>query len=118
MPKSRGGQHLLGSALHTLTTRVSILVILVHRAAAVAAAKHTALLRVVEVLEVGGLGHRIGRQRLLSRWWEKLAKTLVSGRIIGPVSLGELDVEANVHVTKIVVSVRRHTLAANHLDRP
>jgi hypothetical protein len=105
---------LLRSALHTLTARVAIFVILIHAAAR---AEDLALCCVIGVLEVGRLGHGIGR-------WvvdhvgagEDLAELLEGFGVRGPVLLGELDVEADEHVAVVVVPWRRHTLAANHLD--
>ena len=106
---------LLRGALHALTTRVAILVIIIHHAVRVT--KDSGLSLVVEILEASRLRHGIGRRNLLGRGrGENLAEGLEDLGVLGPVLLGELDIETDVHVTGVVMAVRWHTLAAKHLD--
>jgi len=80
-----------------------------------AAAK--ALLGIVDILEIRGLRHGLGRRGVneLGRGKE-LLKGLKGSRILRPVLLGELDRELNVHVAVVVVAVGWHALATDHLD--
>lgn len=94
---------------------MAILVIVIHHA--IRATEDSALGGVVEILEAGGLRHSItGGDVLDGGSGENLSESLESLGVIGPVLLGELDVELKVHVAEVVVPGRRHTLAANHLD--
>ena len=73
--------------------------------------------RVVHVFKIRGLSHRLGRRRVGDvRSREATPEGFEDGRILSPVLLGELDRELDVHVAEVVVTVRRHTLAADHLD--
>lgn len=106
---------LLRGALHALTTRVTILVIIIHHAVGVA--ENPGLSLVVEILEASRLRHGIGRRDVLDRGRGKnLSEGLEHLGVLGPVLLGELDVKSDVHVAEVVVPRRRHTLATNHLD--
>lgn len=79
--------------------------------------EHAVLRCAVEVLEVGGLSHSLsGRNILHTGRRQDLAQCLEGLGVGRPVLLGECDVELDVHVAEVVVSVRRHTLAADHLD--
>jgi hypothetical protein len=94
---------------------VAILIIIIHHA--VGTTEDSALGGVVEVLEAGGLRHGITRRNVLdSGSGQDLSESLENLGVVGPVLLGELDVELDVHVAEVVVPGRRHTLAANHLD--
>ena len=97
--------------------RVSVLVVLIHRLAVGTGTKRTRARGGIQILEVGGFGHG------LLRWYVDdcgLGKDLAEGfkgfGVVGPILLRELDGELDVHVTEIVVAVRRHSLSANHLD--
>lgn len=110
----RCNYRLLRSALHSLATRVTIFIILVHHALGTA---EDLLGLSIQLLQIGGLGHSIGRGNGEgSRGGEDLSERLEGGLIDGPVLLGELDVESDVHVAGVVVSGRGHALAADHLD--
>jgi hypothetical protein len=94
---------------------VAILIIIIHHT--VGTTEDSALGGVVEVLEAGGLRHGITRRNVLdSGSGQDLSESLENLGVVGPVLLGELDVELDVHVAEVVVPGRRHTLAANHLD--
>lgn len=106
---------LLRGALHALTTRVTILVIVIHHTVGVA--EDSGLSLVVEILEASRLRHGIGRRDVLDRGRGKnLSEGLEHLGVLSPVLLGELDVKSDVHVAEVVVPGRRHTLATNHLD--
>jgi hypothetical protein len=93
---------------------VAILVIFVHHTVGVA--KYSVLGCVIQILETGGFGHGVAGRCVLRGGWENLAEGLENFGIFGPVLLGELHVELDVHVAEVVMPGRRHTLAANHLD--
>lgn len=105
---------LLRCALDALSLWVTILVVLVH---ALAAAKRPGSGVGVWVLQVGWLGHGLSRWDVLDRWRRKDLAELFEGRFIGgPSLLGELYVELDVKISVVVVAVRWHTLATEHLD--
>lgn len=104
---------LLRGALDALTPGVSILVLL-H---GVAAAAREPSRMSVRILEVHGVGNGIcGGDINQARRREDLTERVKGGRVLCPVLLGELDGELDVHVSKVVVTVGRHALSANHLD--
>lgn len=105
---------LLRCALDALSLWVTILVVLVH---ALTTAKCPGSGVGVWVLQVGWLGHGLRRWDVLNRWRRKnLAELVESSFVGGPSLLGELHVELNVKVSVVMVAVRRHTLATEHLD--
>jgi hypothetical protein len=108
-------RRLLRSALHALTARVSILVIVISHATTVS--EHPVLAMGIELLEIGRLGHVFARGHVRNgRRRQDLSQRLEGFLVLGPVLLRELDVEVDVQVAVIVVARRRHTLAANHSD--
>lgn len=109
-------QHLLRGALNTLSVRVAIVVILLHGHAVGTEAERPRALRIIDILEVGGLGHLLARGHVgQGRRREDLSQSLERGRVLRPVLVGELDVELDVHVAEVVVAVGWHTLSTDHL---
>lgn len=101
---------LLRRALDALGMRL-VLVIVLH------GIRREASRVAVNVLQVGRLAHGLGRRGVDDVGCrEVLPESLKGGRILGPVLLGELDGELDVHVAEIVMPVGRHALAADHLD--
>jgi hypothetical protein len=95
---------------------MTLLVVLVHRTGTTAETAGLGL--AVDVLQVGGLGHSVWRGRALGRrGGQQLAQGLEACLVLKPSLLRELDGELDVQVAVVVVAVRRHTLATNHLDR-
>lgn len=98
----RVSARLLGSALDTLSTWVSVLIILVHCSRALG----SCLLSRIHVFEIDGFCHCI-------RWWcsdsvrgwDDGLESLECGRVGGEVLLGELHVELNVHVSEVVMTI-------------
>lgn len=107
-------QRLLRRALDTLgTLRVTILVVLIH----LTTFTKCSVAGGVGILEVHGLGHSLGRGDVeKGRRRQNVAKSVEVGGVLSPVFLGELDSELDVEIAEVVVTVRRHALAANHLD--
>lgn len=107
-------RRLLGCALHALGLWVAVLVFLVHT---LTTAESPSPGVGIWVLEVGWLSHGLSRWDVLDRRRGKdLAQLFESSVIGGPTLLGELDVELNVQISEVVVAVRWHTLATEHLD--
>jgi shikimate 5-dehydrogenase len=105
--------HLLRSTLHPLSARRNIVVILVHGAGGAVSAPLRALAG-VNVLQFEILNHRISRRlRLLHTRWQDLLQEI---EVLELILLRELDIELDVQVTEVVVAVRGHTLALDHLD--
>jgi hypothetical protein len=100
---------------------VHIIIILIH---ATHSPRPLALTTRIDILEGKVLGHSISRGHSL--WhlpWRQDA--FESANLLGAhrasilvvtEAIRELDVKLNVQVTKVVVAVRRHSLAANDLD--
>jgi hypothetical protein len=112
---------LLRRTLHALSSRVHIIIILIH---ATHSPRPLALTTSIHVLEGEVLGHSISRGHSLWHlpWRQDAFEGANLLRAHGPAILvvtkavRELDVELNVQVTKVVVAVRRHSLAADDLD--
>ena len=105
---------LLGCALDTFGVWLTILIVLVHSAAI---AKGSSSGVGVRILEVSRLGHSLSRRNVVDIGRRQdLAKSLEGLGVLCPVLLGEFDGEPDVQVAAIVVAIRRHTLATNHLD--
>lgn len=108
---------LLGCALHALGTRVHVIVVIVHRSAA----RPCLFSGRIDVLKRVILDHGICGRRCvldLARTEDALERSLVvvGKSIFATDLLGELDIELDVEVAKVVMSVRRHTLTADDLD--
>lgn len=98
--------------MSTLDTWTSVLIIFIHL---VAVRSGASLLPVVGLLKSGLLDMDVlaGLLNSVSRG-ESL---LQGGNNRGVNSLGKLDVDADVKVSELVVSVRRHTLMRDDLER-
>lgn len=93
---------------------MAIFVVLVHGALAAEATSATVGFG---VLEISGLGHGLrGWDVLQSRGGKDVAEGVEGSWVGGPALFRELNRELDVKVAKVVVTVRWHTLAANHLD--
>lgn len=93
---------------------MAVFVVLVH---ATLAAEATSATVGVGVLEISGLSHGLrGWDVLQSRSGKDVAEGLEGSWVGGPSLFRELNRELDVKVAKVVVAVRWHTLAADHLD--
>lgn len=101
--EKRPPHHLLGRALDAFRMRVSVLLVIIER---VSSAKGPGPGRAVDVFQIRGLGHSlIWRSDLECRSREDLPQRVERGWILTPVLFGKLDVELDVHVSMVVVSV-------------
>lgn len=104
---------LLRGALHALSTRGNIVIILVHGAGGTVGAGLGALAR-IGILELVVLDHSIGRGLVLvDTGREDLFEEL---EVLQLILFGELDVELDIEIAVVVVAERGHTLASDDLD--
>lgn len=79
-------------------------------------AKDTGLSMAVQISQVGRLDHGVRRRNTTRSWREDCSEGIEMVRVLGPVLVWEFDVELDVEIAMVVVSLGGHSFATDHLD--